>query len=45
MTNDGKAGIIGVDDDFDGTIDEGNKDDDDEDGLVMKTGSTSRCFF
>ena len=33
MTDDGKAGIIGIDDDGDGTIDEGVMNDDDEDGL------------
>lgn len=32
MTNDGKSGIIGIDDDGDGSIDEDHKDDDDEDG-------------
>ena len=32
MSNDGVSGIIGIDDDGDGSIDEGHKDDDDEDG-------------
>lgn len=33
MNRDGKPGISGVDDDFDGTTDEGSSDDDDEDDL------------
>ncbi len=33
MNGDGSPGIQGYDDDFDGSVDEGNKDDDDEDGL------------
>lgn len=32
MTNDGVSGIIGIDDDGDGSVDEDEKDDDDEDG-------------
>lgn len=34
MTDDDEAGIAGIDDDGDGQIDEGDKDDDDEDGLI-----------
>ncbi len=34
ITNDAQAGIIGIDDDADGSVDEGNKPDDDEDGAV-----------
>lgn len=34
MTDDGQAGISGLDDDGDGVIDEGIKNDDDEDGLA-----------
>jgi prepilin-type N-terminal cleavage/methylation domain-containing protein len=34
MTDDGVGGIIGIDDDGDGLIDEGDQNDDDEDGLV-----------
>ncbi len=34
MTDDAKSGIIGLDDDGDGSTDEGDKDDDDEDGLI-----------
>ncbi len=34
MTNDAKPGIIGIDDDGDGSIDEGGKNDDDEDGVT-----------
>jgi prepilin-type N-terminal cleavage/methylation domain-containing protein len=34
MTDDGMAGIIGLDDDGDALIDEGDQNDDDEDGLV-----------
>ena len=34
MNGDGCPGVCGVDDDADGTIDEGNDDDDDEDGNV-----------
>lgn len=34
MTDDGKSGIEGVDDDGDGQVDESGQDDDDEDGLV-----------
>ena len=34
MTDDDTAGIIGVDDDGDASIDEGDMNDDDEDGLV-----------
>ncbi len=33
MTNDGVSGIIGIDDDGDGSVDEDNKEDDDEDGV------------
>jgi len=33
-TNDVQAGIIGIDDDADGSVDEGNTPDDDEDGAV-----------
>ena len=34
ITNDGAPGIVGVDDDNDGTVDEASTRDDDEDGLV-----------
>lgn len=34
MTDDGKAGILGEDDDGDGAVDEGNMNDDDEDGMA-----------
>lgn len=35
-SNDNEPGISGIDDDYDGNIDEGNKDDDDEDGLLSE---------
>ena len=40
MNGDFDPGVSGVDDDGDGFVDEGNREDDDEDGLVNETGST-----
>lgn len=47
MNGDGKSGISGVDDDFDGTIDEGNSNtaDDDEDGVGGEDWIDNQVFF
>jgi prepilin-type N-terminal cleavage/methylation domain-containing protein len=45
MNNDSKPGIAAVDDDLDGTIDEGNKDDDDEDGLVIEDWFDNQVYY
>lgn len=45
MNGDGKPGIENVDDDFDGTVDEGNNDDDDEDGLRGEDWTDTVVFY
>lgn len=45
MNADGRSGISGVDDDYDGSIDEENSDDDDEDGVRDEDWIDSQVFF
>ena len=45
MTNDNAPGVLGVDDDFDGLVDEGTNDDDDEDGFRAEDWFDSVVFF
>ena len=45
MNNDGVPGYIGVDDDGDGQIDAGNKEDDDEDGTTDEDWLDAVVFF
>lgn len=44
-SDDNAPGFLGVDDDYDGTVDEGNNDDDDEDGLRGEDWLDSVVFF
>ena len=45
MNNDTAPGISGVDDDYDGTTDEGKIDDDDEDGLTNEDWIDEQVFY
>lgn len=45
MNDDGEPGIAGVDDDLDGSVDEGVWDDDDEDGLENEDSYEALVYF
>lgn len=45
MNGDGKSGIVAVDDDLDGAIDEADPSDDDEDGAIDEDGFEALVFF